>query len=98
MLIVAKSESSEDVVYTINIKYDSFIKSYLSYIYGGGFGLFCIIVYFVVRYLRNGKFKDKEQNKKVQGVNIDSKKKGKIKKEKKPKKEKKTNKEIIEKL
>ncbi len=98
ILVVVKGDNSETSTYTINIKYESFIKSYLPYIYSVCFGLFCIIVYFVVRYLRNGKFKDKEQNKKVQGVNIDTKKKGKIKKEKKPKKEKKTNKEIIEKL
>ena len=89
MLIVAKSESSEDVVYTINIKYDSFIKSYLSYIYGVSFGLFCIIVYFIVRYLRSDKFKIKEEKKKIKEIKIEPKKENIVKKDNKTKKEKK---------
>ena len=107
LLIVAKSESSEDVVYTINIKYDSFIKSYLSYIYGVSFGLFCIIVYFIVRYLRSDKFKIKEEKKKIKEIKIEPTKENIVKKDKKTKKEKKIKEkkkvkeeqeEIIEKL
>lgn len=107
ILIVAKSESSEDLIYTINIKYDSFIKSYLPYIYGVSFGLFCIIVYFVVKYLRSDKFKLKEEKKKVKETKIEPKKENIVKKEKKSKKEKKIKEkkkakeeqeEIIEKL
>lgn len=79
--------------YIINIKYESFISSYLYYVYGASFILFCIIVYFIVKYLRSDKYKNKKI--KDKNMNLEPKKE---KKKSNNKKEKKVKKETIEKL
>lgn len=97
IIINVKSDSSESN-YNINIKYESFIVSYLYYIYGISFALFCIIVYFVVKYLRSDKYKNKKENKEKKNLNLEP-EKDKVKNNKKgKKKEKKPKKETIEKL
>lgn len=79
--------------YVIKIKYDSFINSYLYYVYGISFSVFCIIVYFIVKYLRSDKYKLKKEKKKVKNVNLEPPKDKAIKK-----KNKKQKQEKIEKL
>ena len=97
IIINVKSDSSESN-YNINIKYEDFITSYLYYIYGISFALFCIIVYFVVKYLRSDKYKNKKENKEKKNLNLEP-EKDKVKNNKKgKKKEKKPKKETIEKL
>ena len=84
--------------YVIKIKYDNFINSYLYYVYGISFGVFCIIVYFIVRYMRSDKYKLKKEKKEVRNVSLEPPKDKAIKKNNKVKKTKKQKQENIEKL
>ena len=84
--------------YVIKIKYDSFINSYLYYVYGISFSVFCIIVYFIVKYLRSDKYKLKKEKKEIKNVNLEPPKDKAIKKNNKAKKTKKQKQEKIEKL
>ena len=84
--------------YVIKIKYDNFINSYLYYVYGISFGVFCIIVYFIVRYMRSDKYKLKKEKKEVRNVSLEPPKDKAIKKNNKVKKTKKQKQEKIEKL
>ena len=96
ILVVVGGENSAVTTYTINIVYDSFLNTYLYYIYGVIFSIFCIIVYFVVRSIRKNK---KTKNISIENKGITKKKeKKKVKKEKKNKKSKDIEKENIEKL
>lgn len=98
ILVVVNGENSESTTYTINIIYNSFLSSYLYYIYGIGYSLFCVIVYFVVRHIRNNNSNKNKETLNKLDIAIEPQIENKVKKEKKPKKEKKTKKEKIEKL
>ena len=98
ILVVVNGENSESTTYTINIIYNSFLSSYLYYIYGIGYSLFCVIVYLIVKHIKsNNSNKNKETLNKTKIV-IEPPIENNVKKEKKPKKGKKTKKENIEKL
>lgn len=98
ILVVVNGENSESKTYTINIIYNSFLSSYLYYIYGIGYSLFCIIVYLVVRHIRSNNSNKKKETLNKTEIAIAPPIENKVKKQKKPKKEKKTKKEKIEKL
>ena len=92
-IVIKVKNGSLESNYVIKIKYDSFINSYLYYVYGISFSVFCIIVYFIVKYLRSDKYKLKKEKKEVKNVNLEPPKDKAIKK-----KTKKQKQEKIEKL
>lgn len=51
-------------LYSIKITTMSFIETYLYYIYAASFSLFCLIVYFIVKFLRSDKYKELKNKKK----------------------------------
>ena len=97
-IVIKVKNGSLESNYVIKIKYDSFINSYLYYVYGISFSVFCIIVYFIVKYLRSDKYKLKKEKKEVKNVNLEPPKDKAIKKNNKAKKTKKQKQEKIEKL
>ena len=97
-IVIKVKNGSLESNYVIKIKYDSFINSYLYYVYGISFSVFCIIVYFIVKYLRSDKYKLKKEKKEVKNVNLEPPKDKAIKKNNKVKKTKKQKQEKIEKL
>ena len=97
-IVIKVKNGSLESNYVIKIKYDSFINSYLYYVYGISFSVFCIIVYFIVKYLRSDKYKLKKEKKEIKNVNLEPPKDKAIKKNNKAKKTKKQKQEKIEKL
>lgn len=97
-IIVKVKNGTIESNYVIKIKYESFINSYLYYVYGISFGLFCIIVYFIVKYMKSDKYKIKKEKKEVKKVNLEPPKDKATKKNNKVKKTKKQKQEKIEKL
>lgn len=105
-ITILVNNNDKSTIYTINIKYESFFITYLYYVYGGAFCVFCLIVYFVVKHLKSDKYKNKKESKKSnlkmvkqeKNIVIEPTKEKITIKDKKRKKSNKNKKEKIEKL
>lgn len=87
--------------YNIKVNYESFVKSYVYYIYAGCMFIFCFIVYLVVKIIKNKKNKlNNSENTSKSSKKINDKKKvdKKVKKKEKKSKKETNKKEEIETL